>query len=72
MSGFPSAMPCVLDDRAFIWYKTVKPYIKTWRDFKRKFRVQYVTKYDRADLLDDLNKRIQAEGERIAPYINCL
>ena len=58
-----SVMPCLLDDGAFISYKTVKPYIKSWRDFKRRFRDQYVTEYDRADILDDLNKRTQAKGE---------
>ena len=62
-----SAMPCVLNDRAFIWYKTAKPHIKTWRDFKRRFREQYVTEYDRVDVMDDLNKRTQAKGERVAP-----
>ena len=67
-----SAMPCMLDDRAFIWFKTVKPHIKTWRGFKKRFREQYVTECDRADLLDDLHKRTQAKGERIAPYINSL
>ena len=33
-----SAMPCVLDDRVFIWFKSVKSHIKTWRDFKKRFR----------------------------------
>ena len=66
------AMPCVLDDRAFIGFKTMKSHIKTWRDFKKRFREQYVTEYDRVDLLDDLHKRTQAKGERIAPYINSL
>ena len=62
----------MLGDRAFIWVKTVKPHIKTWEDFKKRFREQSVTESDRADLLNDLHKRTQAKGERIAPYINSL
>ena len=41
-------------------------------NFKKRFREQYVTEYNRADLLDDLHKRTQAKGERIVPYSNSL
>ena len=66
------AMRCVLEDKAFIWFNTISPYISTWEEFKRRFRQQYAIEYNRADLVDDLNRRTQARGERITPFINSL
>ena len=66
------ALPCVLSSGAARWYRTIKREVKTWREFERFFRRRFVKQYDRIDLLDDLNKRTQGKGEKIAEYVASL
>ena len=65
-----SALPCALTKRAGRWYRTLKKEILSWSEFKKAFRHQFVTEYDREDLIDDLRRRTQAKGEKIAAFLS--
>ena len=67
---FLSALPCALTKRAARWYRTVKRDVLTWSEFRKAFRHQFVAEYDRKDLLDDLRRRTQAKGEKIATFLS--
>lgn len=67
-----SALPCILSKRAGRWYRTEKKYIKDWQSFARAFRSQFITEYDREDLLDDLRRRTQDKEEKISSYLSSI
>lgn len=33
------ALPCILDKRAAMWYRTIRPGLRTWAAFTRTFRI---------------------------------
>lgn len=67
-----NALPCILSGKASRWYKTIKRRLKTWDEFCRAFRHQFMGEYDREDLLDDLRRRTQGKGEKIVDYLASL
>ena len=67
--GLLNALPCVLTKVAARWFRTMRLEPPSWAGFRKAFRHQFVTEYDREDLLDDLRRRTQAKGEIIATYL---
>ena len=67
--GLLNALPCVLTKGAARWFRTMRLEPPSWAGFRKAFRHQFVTEYDREDLLDDLRRRTQAKGEKIATYL---
>ena len=70
--GILSAIPCIFSKRAGRWYRTIKADLYNWADFKRAFKNQFTKEFDREDLLDDLKRRTQAKGEKIASFITSI
>ena len=64
------AVPRMLTSHAKKWYQGEKNYIRTWSDFKKKFKKRFVPYHDDGDVYEDLHSRTQGDGERIAEYIN--
>lgn len=65
-----TAIPCCLTKKASRWFRTERTEIRSWRDFCRRFRNHFMKFYDREDLMDDLQRRTQAEGEKITSYLS--
>lgn len=64
------AVPRMLSSHAKKWYQGEKNYIRSWSDFKKKFRKRFIPYHDDGDVYEDLHGRTQGEGERIAEFIN--
>lgn len=69
--GLLRALPCILTGDAGAWFDSKRTDLHSWRDFKKSFKRQYLTKRDDADTWEDLRKRTQGKGERITQYLSC-
>ena len=64
-----SALPFIFTDAADIWFTSIQNRVKTWKDFKKKFQNRFIPEIDDEDLMDELRKRSQGEGEEISRYL---
>lgn len=64
------AVSRLLHGNATKWYDGERAYIKSWKDFEKKFKCQFIPHRKDDDLWDDLYGRTQGKNEKIADYVN--